>query len=180
VLIDGVKLAKAAAVQPVRHGALGICEVRGSAAVDRSGRIDGRGHRGLRISFANRHNVGIMIDEAHSILALGEHGRGCLEHYGLPPSAVGLQYATFSKSFAHTGSFVGGKRELIRYLRHYVNGYAFSCALPPVVVGGVLKALELGARDNSLREKLWANVRHFREGAESLGLNLGDSTRRCS
>src|SRR5690606_2785446 len=32
-----------------------------------------------------------------------------------------------------------------------------------------------GTRDNSLREKLWANVRYFREGAESLGLDLGDS-----
>jgi 7-keto-8-aminopelargonate synthetase-like enzyme len=127
------------------------------------------------IEVAERHGVGIMIDEAHSILALGEHGRGCVEHYGLPPSAVGLQYATFSKSFAHTGSFVAGKKELIRYLRHYVNGYAFSCALPPAVVGGLLKALELGTRDNSLREKLWANVRYFREGAEALGLNLGDS-----
>jgi glycine C-acetyltransferase len=127
------------------------------------------------VKLANEHGVGIMIDEAHSILALGETGRGCLEHYGLPPSAVGLQYATFSKSFAHAGSFVGGKRDLIRYLRHYVNGYAFSCALPPVVVGGVLKVLEIATRDNSLREKLWANVRHFREGAESLGLNLGDS-----
>ena len=127
------------------------------------------------LEVANRHGVGMMIDEAHSILALGRNGRGVLEHYGLPPSAVGLQYATFSKSFAHTGSFVGGKADLIRYLRHYVNGYAFSCALPPAIVGGLLKVLELATRDNSLREKLWANVRYFREGAESLGLNLGDS-----
>lgn len=127
------------------------------------------------LEIANRHGVGIMIDEAHSILAFGEHGRGVVEHYGLPPSAVGLQYATFSKSFAHAGSFVAGNAELIQYLRFYVNGYAFSCALPPVVVGGLLKALELATRDNSLREKLWANVRYFRDGAESLGLNLGDS-----
>ncbi|MCA9695906.1 MAG: pyridoxal phosphate-dependent aminotransferase family protein [Myxococcales bacterium] len=127
------------------------------------------------LEVANRHGVGMMIDEAHSILALGRNGRGVLEHYGLPPSAVGLQYATFSKSFAHTGSFVAGKRELIKYLRHYVNGYAFSCALPPVIVGGILKALELATRDDSLREKLWANVAHFRAGAESLGLNLGES-----
>ena len=127
------------------------------------------------LEVTKRHGVGVMIDEAHSILALGEHGRGCVEHYGLPPGAVGLQYATFSKSFAHAGSFVAGDRELIRYLRHYVNGYAFSCALPPAVVGGLLKALELATRDNSLREKLWANVERFRAGALSLGLNLGES-----
>jgi hypothetical protein len=43
------------------------------------------------------------------------------------------------------------------------------------VVGGLLKALEIATRDNSLREKLWANVDYFRAGAESLGLDLGDS-----
>lgn len=182
-LIDGVKLAKAK-LQFFSHNDMASLEELLVKSEGRRRLIVIEGVYSMDgdtaklpdiIALANRHNVGVMIDEAHSILALGEHGRGCLEHYGLPPSAVGLQYATFSKSFAHTGSFVGGKRELIRYLRHYVNGYAFSCALPPVVVGGVLKALEIGTRDNSLREKLWANVRHFREGAESLGLNLGDS-----
>jgi glycine C-acetyltransferase len=127
------------------------------------------------LEVTNKHGVGVMIDEAHSILAFGEHGRGVVEHYGMPPEAVGLQYATFSKSFAHTGSFVAGKRDLIRYLRLYVNGYAFSCALPPVIVAGVRKALEVATRDNSLRDKLWANVRHFREGAKTLGLDLGES-----
>ncbi|EDM78110.1 POSSIBLE 8-AMINO-7-OXONONANOATE SYNTHASE BIOF2 (AONS) (8-AMINO-7-KETOPELARGONATE SYNTHASE) [Plesiocystis pacifica SIR-1] len=127
------------------------------------------------LEVTERHGVGVMLDEAHSILALGARGRGCAEHYGLPPSAINLQYATFSKSFAHTGSFVAGKKELIKYLRHYVNGYAFSCALPPAIVGGVLKALELGTRDNSLREKLWRNVQHFRAGAESLGLDIGEA-----
>ena len=127
------------------------------------------------LEVTERHGVGVMIDEAHSILALGKHGRGCAEHFGLSPKSVGLQYATFSKSFAHTGSFVAGNRELIKYLRHYINGYAFSCALPPVIVAGILKGLEIATRDNSLREKLWANVRHFQSGAESMGLNLGEA-----
>jgi glycine C-acetyltransferase len=182
-LIDGVKLAKAK-LQFFSHNDPAALD---EALSKSSGRrrliviegvysMDGDTARLPELlEVANRHGVGVMIDEAHSILALGEHGRGCVEHYGLPPEAVGLQYATFSKSFAHAGSFVAGKKELIRYLRHYVNAYAFSCALPPVVVGGLLKALELATRDNSLREKLWANVDYFRAGAESLGLDLGDS-----
>lgn len=182
-LIDGVKLAKAK-LQFFKHNdPASLAELLDKTAgrrrlivIEGVYSMDGDTAKLPEIvKLANEHGVGIMIDEAHSILALGKHGRGCVEHYGMPPNTVGLQYATFSKSFAHAGSFVAGKRELIRYLRHYVNGYAFSCALPPVVVGGLLKALELGTRDNSLRDKLWANVRHFREGAESLGLNLGDS-----
>lgn len=182
-LIDGVKLAKAKLQFFSHNDPASLDELlsktggrRRLIVIEGVYSMDGDSARLPELlEVANRHGVGVMIDEAHSILALGEHGRGCVEHYGLPPSAVGLQYATFSKSFAHAGSFVAGNAELIKYLRFYVNGYAFSCALPPVVVGGLIKALELATRDNSLREKLWANVRYFREGAESLGLDLGDS-----
>lgn len=182
-LIDGVKLAKAKLQFFSHNDPASLDEVLSKTAgrrrlivIEGVYSMDGDSARLPELlEVANRHGVGVMIDEAHSILALGERGRGCVEHYGFAPDAVGLQYATFSKSFAHAGSFVAGKKELIRYLRHYVNAYAFSCALPPVVIGGLLKALELGTRDNSLREKLWANVEYFRAGAESLGLDLGDS-----
>ena len=182
-LIDGVKLAKAK-LQFFTHN---DPEALDEALTKAAGRrrmvvlegvysMDGdRAKLPELLEVTNRHGVGVMLDEAHSILALGKRGRGVVEDFGLPPSAIGLQYATFSKSFAHTGSFVAGQRDLIKYLRHYVNGYAFSCALPPAVVGGILKALEIGTRDDSLREKLWANTRHFRAGAESLGLDLGES-----
>ena len=181
-LIDGVKLAKAK-LQFFTHNdpqaldeALSKSKGRRLVVVEGVYSMDGDTARLPELlEVTNRHGVGMMIDEAHSILAFGKRGRGVVEHYGLPPQAVGLQYATFSKSFAHAGSFVAGNKDLIRYLRYYVNGYAFSCALPPVVVGGILKALELGTRDTSLRDKLWANVAYFRAGAESLGLDLGES-----
>ena len=121
-----------------------------------------------------RHGVGVMIDEAHSMLAFGDGGRGVVEHYGARDH-IGLQFATFSKSFASIGSFVCGSRDLLRYMRFYTNAYGFSCALPPVVVGGLHKALEVATRDDSLRTRLWANTRYFREQASSLGLNLGES-----
>ena len=182
-LIDGVKLAKSKLQFFSHNDPAALDEVltktagrRRLVVIEGVYSMDGDTARLPEIlEVTNRHGVGVMMDEAHSILAFGQNGRGVAEHYGLPPSALGLQYATFSKSFAHTGSFVGGKKELIRYLRHYVNGYAFSCALPPAVIGGIIKALELGTRDNSLRDKLWANVRYFKEGAESLGLDIGDS-----
>ena len=182
-LVDGVKLAKAK-LQFFKHNdpeALDEALTKGEGrrrlvVLEGVYSMDGDTAKLPELlEVCERHGVGVMIDEAHSILAFGARGRGCVEHYGLPPTAVGLQYATFSKSFAHAGSFVAGKRELIKYLRHYVNGYAFSCALPPVVVGGLRKALELATRDDSLRTKLWANVAHFHAGARSLGLDLGDS-----
>jgi len=124
---------------------------------------------------AEKHGVGVLIDEAHSILCYGAHGRGVIEHYGVE-SRVALQFATFSKAFAGAGSFTVGPRKLLQYMRLYINAYGFSCALPPAVVAGVSKALEIATRDNSLRERLWANTRYFRERAVAMGLNVGEST----
>lgn len=124
---------------------------------------------------AEKHGVGVLIDEAHSILVYGAHGRGVVEHHGAE-KRIGLQFATFSKAFAGCGGFTVGPRKLLHYLRYYINAYGFSCALPPAVVAGLRKALEVATRDNSLREKLWDNTRHFREGAKRIGLNVGEST----
>lgn len=124
---------------------------------------------------AEKHGVGVLIDEAHSILCYGAHGRGVIEHYDVE-SRIALQFATFSKAFAGAGSFTVGPRKLLQYMRFYINAYGFSCALPPVVVAGVSKALEIATRDNSLRERLWANTRYFREQAVGMGLNVGEST----
>lgn len=127
------------------------------------------------VPVAQHHNCSIFIDEAHSILAWGAHGRGVVEHFGFEKE-VGLQFGTFSKSFASVGGFVAGRYNTIDYLRFYSNPYGFSCALPPSVVGGLLKALELTTETNALREVLWDNTRYFREGLLEMGVNIGEST----
>jgi 8-amino-7-oxononanoate synthase len=124
---------------------------------------------------AEKHGVGVLIDEAHSILVYGAHGRGVVEHYGAE-ERIGLRFATFSKAFAGCGGFTVGPRDLLHYMRYYINAYGFSCALPPASVAGLRAALKVATRDNSLREKLWENTRHFREGAKRIGLDIGHST----
>src|SRR5690606_24251071 len=88
------------------------------------------------LDVAELHKVGVIIDEAHSILTMGENGGGATEHFGAE-HRIALKYATFSKAFASTGSFVSGPRATLDYLRYYANPYGFSCALPPSVVASV-------------------------------------------
>jgi glycine C-acetyltransferase len=127
------------------------------------------------LEVTEKHGVGIFIDEAHSILACGAHGRGVTEHFGVE-DRVALVFATFSKSFASVGGFVSGSADTINYLRYYSHPYGFSCALPPSVVAGLLEALELGTRDDERRNRLRENTRYFRQRLLDLGLNLGEST----
>ena len=127
------------------------------------------------ITVAESHGASVFIDEAHSILACGEHGRGAAEKFGVE-DRVPLTYGTFSKAFGSLGGFVAGSRETLQYLRFYAHPYVYSCALPPVVVAGILQALEIGASQPQLRRQLWDNADYFHRGLNTLGIDTGNST----
>jgi 8-amino-7-oxononanoate synthase len=127
------------------------------------------------LAVAQSHGASVFIDEAHSMLACGEHGRGAAEKFGVEEH-VPLVYGTFSKAFGALGGFVAGSRETLQYLRFYAHPYVYSCALPPVVIAAILKALELGTEQPELRTQLWENADYFHAQLRSLGLDVGAST----
>ena len=127
------------------------------------------------LDVAESHGASVFIDEAHSMLGCGEHGRGAAEQFGVE-DRIQLVYGTFSKAFAALGGFVAGRRDTIEYLRLYAHSYVYSCALPPVIVAAILQALEIAQREPALRARLWENAQYFREGANALGIDTGDST----
>ncbi len=127
------------------------------------------------IDVADRHEVSVFIDEAHSLLACGEHGRGAAEHFGVE-ERVRVLYGTFSKAFGALGGFIAGSAEMMQYLRFYAHPYVYSCALPPVVIAAILQALEIGTREPSLRARLWENADYFHQQLRGLGLDTGHST----
>lgn len=127
------------------------------------------------IQVADSHGASVFVDEAHSILACGKNGRGAAEKFGVQ-DRVPLVYGTFSKAFGALGGFVAGSKETLRYLRFYAHPYVYSCALPPVVVAGVLKALEIGQREPELRTRLLENADYFHGKLRELGIDTGKST----
>src|SRR5689334_645056 len=127
------------------------------------------------LDIAEAHKASVFIDEAHSILACGKNGRGAAEEFSVE-KRIRLVYGTFSKAFAAVGGFVAGPVETLDYLRYYAHSYAYSCALPPVVVAAVLQALEIAQREPALRARLWENAKYFREQLGALGIDIGAST----
>lgn len=127
------------------------------------------------IDVAESHGARTFVDEAHSMLACGQNGRGAAERFGVE-DRVPLVYGTFSKAFGALGGFVAGPEETLRYLRFCAHPYVYSCALPPAVVAGILKALEIGRGEPELRKKLWENANYFRTQLHSLGIDIGNST----
>src|SRR5919198_2865008 len=127
------------------------------------------------IDVADSHGASVFVDEAHSMLGCGEHGRGAAEKFGVE-DRIRLVYGTFSKAFGALGGFITGPAETLDYLRYYAHSYAYSCALPPSIVAAVLKALEIATREPQLRERLWSNAAYFREQLHGISIDTGAST----
>jgi 7-keto-8-aminopelargonate synthetase-like enzyme len=128
------------------------------------------------LELAESHGVGVLLDEAHSILTCGLRGAGAAEHFGVS-SRIGLKYTSLSQSFAGLGGSVSGSRDIIDYVRMYGNGYSFSVALPAPVVASLRAALTLAEAGANLREKLWSNGHYLRTKLNEIGVDTG---RSCS
>lgn len=123
---------------------------------------------------ARAHQVGVLIDEAHSMLCCGPNGGGVAEHFGAQ-AEIGVQFGTFSKAFSACGGFVGASRDLIDYMRFYADSYGFSCAMPPVIAAGLSAAVDVFHAEPWRREKLWDNANYFRTRVQELGIETGES-----
>jgi 8-amino-7-oxononanoate synthase len=127
------------------------------------------------VEVCRRHGARLMIDEAHSAFVFGENGRGVVEDQGLEEE-VDIHLGTFSKSLGGQGGYVAGSWQLVNYLRGFSRSRFFSCALSPVVVAGLLKALELARSEPELRRRLWHNVGFMQERLAEAGVPIGEST----
>lgn len=115
-----------------------------------------------------------MIDEAHATAVIGERGHGTPEHWHVE-GQVDIVAGTLSKGLGGVGGFAASSREVVEYLRFYSRSYMFSTALPPATTASLIAALDVIDSEPELRQRLWSNIRYFREGLTSLGFDLGQS-----
>ena len=66
---------------------------------------------------AKKYGARVMVDDAHGLGVLGEHGRGTAEHFGLEDE-VDIYMGTFSKSLASLGGYMAAKKEVVDYVKH--------------------------------------------------------------
>jgi 8-amino-7-oxononanoate synthase len=126
------------------------------------------------VSLAEEFGARIMMDDAHSVGVLGEHGGGTAQHFGLE-DRVDLAMATFSKSFASIGGAIAGPADVIHYLKHHSRTLIFSASMPPSAVATVLACLEVMENEPERRERLWDNAGYLRGGLQSLGFDTAES-----
>lgn len=126
------------------------------------------------IPVCKQHNTSIMIDDAHGLGVLGDHGKGTLEYYDCNEH-VEILVGTLGKAFGTFGAFVAGSNELIETLIQRARSYIYTTALPSAVAEATRASLKIIREDSARRQKLHARVKQFREGSASIGLKLMDS-----
>ena len=119
------------------------------------------------------HGAWVMVDEAHAT-GLYANGGGVVQAEGLA-DRVDVQMGTLSKALASQGGYVAGSDDLIECLCNDARSFVFSTGLAPPAAAAASEALHV-ARHSDVRERLWENVAHLRDGLESMGFRvLGDS-----
>jgi glycine C-acetyltransferase len=121
---------------------------------------------------AGKRGALVMVDDSHAVGFMGERGRGTHEHCGVT-ERVDILTGTMGKALGGaSGGYTSGRKEIIEYLRQRSRPYLFSNTLPPAIVGGALKALEILTGSTELRDRLEANTKFFRERMAQAGFQI--------
>ncbi len=121
-------------------------------------------------ALAARHDVWMMVDDAHGLGVLGPHGGGALAHFGLDDTRVPILVGTLGKAFGSFGAFVAGSEELIETLIQFARSYIYTTALPPAVACATRTAVGIAQQEHWRRERLHHMIERFEQGARQLAL----------
>lgn len=125
---------------------------------------------------AKKHDAWLMVDDAHGLGVIGEHGGGILEHYGLGQGDVPVLMGTLGKGLGTFGAFVAGSELLIETLIQKARAYIYTTALPAAVAEATRASLKIVIAENWRRGKLKQLSERFRLGAEQLDITLMPSS----
>ncbi|PLW27748.1 hypothetical protein PCASD_24385 [Puccinia coronata f. sp. avenae] len=85
----------------------------------------------------------LYVDEAHSIGALGPHGKGVCDYFGLDPAGIDIMMGTLTKSFGASGGYIAGKAEIINALRATNHSSVYGESMSPPVIQQIVSSLTL-------------------------------------
>ena len=126
------------------------------------------------VRIAKQHGAMVLVDEAHSMGFIGEHGRGVAEAQGVIDD-VDFIIGTFSKSVGTVGGFCVSNHPKFEIMRLVCRPYVFTASLPPSVVATAATSIRKLMHGSNKRAHLWENSKILHRGLGALGFTLGTS-----
>lgn len=127
------------------------------------------------VALAKKYGARVMVDDAHGLGVLGEHGRGTAEYYGLEDD-VDIYMGTFSKSLASIGGYMASTKEVCEYVRHCSRPFIFSASMTPANVACAMKSLEILEREPQRVKRLAEISEYMRGNLKREGVDIIDSS----
>jgi 7-keto-8-aminopelargonate synthetase-like enzyme len=124
------------------------------------------------VPIAKSYGAMVLVDEAHSMGFIGEHGRGVAEAQSVMDQ-VDFVIGTFSKSVGTVGGFCVSNHPKFEILRLVCRPYVFTASLPPSVVATAATSIRKLKGGKAKRDHLWENSKRLHAGLKSLGFTLG-------
>ena len=121
-----------------------------------------------------KHQILLMVDDAHGEGVLGKEGRGIVDHFNLH-GKVDIEVGTMSKAFGVVGGMVAGKRMIIEWLTQRARPFLFSSAMTIPDVAACLEAVKILSSSDKLVSKLWENAGYLKDQLSIIGFNLGST-----
>jgi 8-amino-7-oxononanoate synthase len=116
--------------------------------------------------------VFLVVDEAHSLGVLGDHGRGMAEEAGVEPD-VDFVIGTFSKSLGAIGGYCASDHPELDLIRYANRPYVFTASSSPAIIASTRAALGILSHTPELRQRLWENARCLYARLQELGYRMG-------
>jgi 7-keto-8-aminopelargonate synthetase-like enzyme/3-oxoacyl-(acyl-carrier-protein) synthase len=129
------------------------------------------------IELKKRHGALILIDEAHSIGTVGQHGGGTGEFFGVDRGDVDLWMGTLSKALASCGGYLAGSARTISWLRYTLPGFIYSVGLTPANAAAALAAIGVVRSEPQRLAALRRNAELFLALAQTEGIATGSAGR---
>lgn len=93
------------------------------------------------VELKQKYKFYLFVDEAHSIGAVGPHGRGVTDYFNIHPGSIDVLMGTFTKSFGACGGYIAGPKTLIDALRLRGSSYPYAEAMAPPVLAQVIASI---------------------------------------
>jgi 8-amino-7-oxononanoate synthase len=111
------------------------------------------------VEIKKRHDALLLLDEAHAVGVIGDHGRGLADRMGVA-GHVDIQMGTLSKALGVSGGYICASQGIVDLLINRARSFVYSTAPSPMVAAAAAAAVDFLMSDAGevRRQKLRGNL----------------------
>jgi 8-amino-7-oxononanoate synthase len=123
------------------------------------------------VEVARRNRAWLMVDDAHGIGVIGDHGGGVGEYYDCAAD-IDILMGCMDKAMGSTGGYLCARKPIIDYLRIAARSSILSSSIQCGTAGGVIAAIDIMRHDQRRRADLFAKATHLRDNLRARGFTV--------